>query len=154
MVIVLLHLNGIHSSNCVFFKSNQIFHDTRCITPNRVTSLRGLFPRHCDQATQLQSKKYCSGGKQLITLCPIWPAQDLNLRPSAPETNALQLNQLAACVFLTTIMQSNVFWVLLARLSSGWPSQQVDNLVQWKICVKGGELSSQFWWFTIAKIEQ
>ena len=42
-------------------------------------------------ATQLHLKKYCSGGGPLATLCPIWPVQDLNLRPPAPDTNALPL---------------------------------------------------------------
>ena len=76
-------------------KSNQIFHYTRCNTPKRVTSWRGPSPRHCAQATQLLSKKCRSGGEPLATLCPIWPAQDLNLRPPSPETNALPLDQLA-----------------------------------------------------------
>ena len=31
----------------------------------------------------------------MATLCPIWPARDLNLKPPAPETNALPLDQLA-----------------------------------------------------------
>ena len=52
-------------------KSNQIFRYTRCSTPNRVTSLRGPSPRHCAWATQLLSKKCCSGGEPLATLCPI-----------------------------------------------------------------------------------
>ena len=38
-------------------------------------------------------KKCCSGGEPLATLCPMWPARDLNLRPPAPETNALRLDQ-------------------------------------------------------------
>ena len=75
--------------------SNQIFHYTRWITPKRVTSWRGPSPRHCARATQLLSKKCRSGGEPLATLCPIWPARDLNLRPPAPETNALPLDQLA-----------------------------------------------------------
>ena len=29
----------------------------------------------------------------LQTLCPIWPARDLNLLTSTPETNALPLDQ-------------------------------------------------------------
>ena len=45
------------------------------------------------RATQLLSKKCGSGGKPLTTLGPIRPAQDLNLRPFAPETNALPLVQ-------------------------------------------------------------
>ena len=44
---------------------------TRCSTPKRVTSLRGPSPRHCARATQLLSKKCCSGGEPLATLCPI-----------------------------------------------------------------------------------
>ena len=68
---------------------NQIFHYTRCNTLRRVTSWRGPFPRHCTRATQLLSKKCRSGGEPLATLCPIWPARDLNFRPPAPETNAL-----------------------------------------------------------------
>ena len=52
-------------------KSNQIFHYTRCITPKRVTSLRGPSLRHCARATQPLSKKCRSGGEPLATLCPI-----------------------------------------------------------------------------------
>ena len=46
-------------------------------------------PHHCARATQLLSKKCRSGGEPSVTLCPIWSARDLNLRPSAPEMNAL-----------------------------------------------------------------
>ena len=74
--------------------TNQIFHYTRCITPKRVTSLRGPSPRHWARATQLLSKKCHSIGEHLSTLRPVWPARDLNLRPPAPETNALPLDQL------------------------------------------------------------
>ena len=78
-----------------YFLSNQIFHYTRCITTKRETSLRDhLYPRHWARRTQLHLKKCHSGGELLATLCPIWPAQNLNLRPPAPETNALPLNQL------------------------------------------------------------
>ena len=73
----------------------QIFHYTRCNTPKRVTSWRGPSPRHCHRATQLLSEKCRSGGEPLATLCPIWPARDLNLIPPALETNALPLDQLA-----------------------------------------------------------
>ena len=34
--------------------SNQIFHYIRCITPKRVTSLRGSSPSHCARATQFR----------------------------------------------------------------------------------------------------
>ena len=47
------------------------------------------------RATQLHSKKCCSGGEPLATLCPIWQARDLNLRPPALETNVLPLDQVA-----------------------------------------------------------
>ena len=46
-------------------------------------------------ATQLLSKKCCSGSKPLTTLCLIWPVRDLNLRSPVPETNPLPLDQLA-----------------------------------------------------------
>ena len=60
-------------------------------------SLRGPFPRHWARATQVLSKKCCSSGKFLATLSSISLAQDLNLRPPAPETNALPLDQ---CFFI------------------------------------------------------
>ena len=83
-------LSGItRSSNQI----NQIFHFTRWITPKRVTRWRGPSLRRCARATQLLSKKSRSGGEPLATLCPIWLAWDLNLRPPAPETNALLLGQ-------------------------------------------------------------
>ena len=71
---------------------NQIFHYTRCITPKRVTSLRGPSPRYCARATLLLSKKCRSGGKPLATLCQILLARDLNPRPPGPRTNALPLD--------------------------------------------------------------
>ena len=90
---------GISFGFCQSFwlrKSNQILHYTHCNTPKRITSWRGPSPRHCARATQLLSKKCHSGGEPLATLCPTWTAQDLNLRPPAPETNALPLDQLAS----------------------------------------------------------
>ena len=78
-----------------YIKSSQIFHYTRCNTPKRVTSLRGTSPRHCARATHLLLKKCHNGGEPLATLCPIWPVRELNLRPPAPETNALPLDQLS-----------------------------------------------------------
>ena len=59
------------SANFQYFKSNQIFHYTRCITPKRVTSLRDPSPRHCNPVIQLLSKKCRSGSKPLAALCPI-----------------------------------------------------------------------------------
>ena len=57
----------------------QIFYYTCCITLKRVTSLR---------SPQLLSMKYRNGGKPLVALCSIQQAQDLNLRPYTPSTNA------------------------------------------------------------------
>ena len=82
-----------------YCRSNQIFHYTCCITLKRVTSLRGPFPRHCARKTQLFLKKRRCGGEPLATLCPICLARDLNLRPPAPETNALPLDQLASTIY-------------------------------------------------------
>ena len=45
---------------------NQIFHDTRCITSCR-GHLRVIAPRQNKEI----SKKCCSGGEPLATLCPI-----------------------------------------------------------------------------------
>ena len=44
-------------------------------------------------ATQLLLKKCRNGGEPLATVCPISLAQDLSLGPSAPNMNALPLNQ-------------------------------------------------------------
>ena len=67
---------------------------TRCIIPKHVTSLRGPFPRHCDRAKHLFSKKCSSGCDSLATPCPIRPAKDLNLKPPVPDTNLLLLDNL------------------------------------------------------------
>ena len=82
---------------------------TRCITQKRVMGWRGPSPRDCARATQLFSKKCRSGGELLAKLCPIWPAQDLNLRPPAPETNALPLDQLLWIVHYLKRKQINPF---------------------------------------------
>ena len=70
---------------------------------------------------QLQSKKYCSGGEPSATRCPIWLSQDLNLRPSAPETNTLSLNQLAAWKLtkwysITQSLENNTFSATTASM--------------------------------------
>ena len=54
-------------------------------------------------ATQF-SKKCWNDGESFATLCPIWTAQDLNLRPPAPKTNALPFDQLAG--FANFLIQS------------------------------------------------
>ena len=60
--------------NDVYFSSlvpnqNQVFHYIRDINLKRITSLKGSFPRHCARATQLFSKRFCSGGEAFATLC-------------------------------------------------------------------------------------
>ena len=61
--------SGAFSGQLVVF-AIQIFRYTRFVTPKRVTSWRGPFPRHCARATQLLSKKYRSGGEPLAKLGP------------------------------------------------------------------------------------
>ena len=51
-----------------------------------------------EQHVQLLSKNCRNGGDPLATLCPILPAQDLNLGPLASETNALPLDQLMTLI--------------------------------------------------------
>ena len=71
------------------------------------------------EATQLLSKKYRSGGEPFATLCPIWPARDLNIRAPTPETNAIPLNQLAdhCCKFVLEV--ANISWIW-TRLKIAW----------------------------------
>ena len=82
------------SKSVWFFKIKSfIIHVVLRQSSQRV--LWGPSPRPCTPSTQLLSKKCRSGGKLLATLCPIWPARDLNLRPPVLEANALLLCQLA-----------------------------------------------------------
>ena len=48
---------------------NQVFYYIGDINLKRISSLKGSFPRHCARATQLLSKRFCSGGEALATLC-------------------------------------------------------------------------------------
>ena len=77
---------------CCRVKSNLLLYSL--YHRKRVTSLRGPSPRHYARETQLLSKKCGSGGEPLATLSNL-TARDLNLRPPAPETNALPLDKLA-----------------------------------------------------------
>ena len=87
----------------------KTFYHTRCITPKRVTtaSWRGPSSRHCIRATRLLLKKYRSLGEALATMCPILSARDLNLKPPAPGTNALPLDQLAVLYQKKVIISIN-----------------------------------------------
>ena len=73
---------------------NQVFYYTGYITPKGVMSCGALFhivPGHCGQHSFFQRNV----PEVAATLYPIKLAVDLNLRPPAPEKNALPLDQLA-----------------------------------------------------------
>ena len=90
------------SAKKVILGSNQFFHYTRCIVLKRVTSLQGPSPRQrLDNTAPL--KKGRSDGEPLATLCPLWPAWDLNFRPTTPETNTGQTGRLSFVAFLLEI---------------------------------------------------
>ena len=72
---------------------NQMFHYTRCITPKRVTSKAHLHVIAPRQHSFFRRNVAVAASRWQY--CPIWPARDLNLRPPAPETKALPLDQLA-----------------------------------------------------------
>ena len=57
-------------------------------------SFQDPYPCHCTGNTFFQ-RNCRSHGEPLATLLPLQPDQDLNLRPPAPETNALRLDRLA-----------------------------------------------------------
>ena len=62
--------------------------------PEHVTSLEGPSPRHCTRKQHTCFRKNVKARwRAVATLCSIWAARDLNLRPLAPETNALPLDQ-------------------------------------------------------------
>ena len=73
--------------------SNQIFNGTRCIMLKRVTSLQGHL-RIIGPGQHSFSRRNVAAEASLATLCPIWPARDLNLWPPALEMNELPLDQL------------------------------------------------------------
>ena len=91
---------------------NQVFCYTCCIMLKRVTGLRGQSPRHCT-CRNSASKKYHSGGVLLVTLSPIWPAQDLNCRPIAPKTNAILLYQPAGIEYFLEVPMYFLFFLLV-----------------------------------------
>ena len=74
-------------NNLVIVKSNlsldSLFYAEAC------NKFAGPISASLRPGNTLLLKKFCCGGKSLAALCPIWPARDLNLRPLAPETNAL-----------------------------------------------------------------
>ena len=61
-----------------------------------VTRLKRPSPCYNARERKLLSKTCCRGGEQLAAQCLIKLARDLNLKPPAPETNTLPLDQLAS----------------------------------------------------------
>ena len=74
-------------SKQLLLEENQYF-----IVPKTCKSKKNFFSNFA-WAPQLLSKKCRSSREPLATLCLIWPARDLNLRPPDPEKNALPLDQ-------------------------------------------------------------
>ena len=78
-------------------QENQILIHNRCVTPKRVTSLRGPSPRHCARAARLRPFEETSqrwkavGNTDFDFITP-------RLEPQIPasETNALPFDQLTA----------------------------------------------------------
>ena len=81
--IIKICITVILQYNCIIQSSISL---NLYITPKRVTSLWILSTRHYARATQLLSKKRCSGGEPLATLCLIQLTRDSNFRPPTPET--------------------------------------------------------------------
>ena len=67
----------------------QIFHYTRCIAPNRVTSWWVHF-----RVFAPEKHSFRRNVSAMATLCPIWPSRDFSLRPFVLETNEFRLVQL------------------------------------------------------------
>jgi len=65
------------------------FHDTRRITPKRVTSVRCPTPRHAALKQHSYLRRCWSGGEPFATLCKIWTVRDLNSKPPTHEARAL-----------------------------------------------------------------
>ena len=102
--------------------ANLIFHYTRCITPNRVTSRWGPSSCHCDRAKQLFWMKCRSGGEPLATLYLIWPATQIHQRRIAPLHRPVENEN--NFFFLL----GKVFCVQKIRLGNALPGQHISEL--------------------------
>ena len=75
-VVLFYHPKSLAKKTLLFtfqeYAENLNLNYTRCITPKRVTSLRGPFPRHCARATQLLLNNCRKGGKWSATLSSIF----------------------------------------------------------------------------------
>ena len=67
-------------------------------------------------------------------MCPIWPVRDLNLRPPAPETNALPLNQLAGNIDSQKIKFVNNVVYLGVSISWYWLVMILISQDKWVYC--------------------
>ena len=87
--IVITYFVSFHGNPTIFSQITSNFHYTLCIAQKRVTNggkgpiFASLFP-----GMTLSSSKRRSDGEPLATLRTIWPARDLDLRPSARQANA------------------------------------------------------------------
>ena len=76
--------------------SNQVFHYSRCIAPKRVTSWRGPSSRQfaCGQHSSLRRNVAAVASRWQRIVSDLTSVR-FELRSTAPETNALPLDQLA-----------------------------------------------------------
>ena len=84
-------------------KIKSIFHYTRCITPKRVTILRGSSPRHYARATQIFLEKCRRSGASRWQHCVRFDRQEIRISdlPLQRQTryarpNELQINSCGA----------------------------------------------------------
>ena len=89
-LILPLFLAFIHDLTRIFFKSNLLLYSL--YYAEACKGLAGLIsaslrPRNTASFEEMSQREQA-------TICLIWPFKNLNLRPSAPETNALPLDQL------------------------------------------------------------
>ena len=79
------YIANVYMSKDYFDNQIKSFIILVALRPKSVTSLLGTSPRHsAGQRGFDDSKKCCNGGEPLATLCRIWLARDLKLRPPAP----------------------------------------------------------------------
>ena len=98
---------------------NQIIHNACCTTPKRVTSLRAQFRITAPTQHRFFRRNVTAIAEPLplATLCSIWPPRDLNLVPSASETNTLPLDQLAGIrlTFKSINKQATFTWTVAVK---------------------------------------
>ena len=94
-IFLLLKASWTHLKNFSIAIQNQIFHYNRCIAPERVTSWRGPFTRHCAWATKLLLKKCRSGGELLAPTVPDLTGPRFETQTSRPRDEHVTAHQLA-----------------------------------------------------------